>query len=153
MVARKKRTPVVLDTNIFVGAFLSRTKISANNRVMQLWLVERRLQLMVSAEILNEYLEIFERVLGLDGEIVAKWRLRFEDNKRVTMVGLSKRFHESRDPDDNLMLATAYAGRVEYLVTNDKDLLDLPEEIRVRFPFIVCRPSDFLKEWAESAKD
>jgi predicted nucleic acid-binding protein len=33
----------------------------------------------------------------------------------------------SRDPKDDKFLATARAGRVDYLVTEDRDLLDLVE--------------------------
>ena len=33
----------------------------------------------------------------------------------------------SRDLDDDIVLATAVAGNCEYIVTGDKDLLDLKE--------------------------
>lgn len=71
MVARKRRMPVVLDTNVLVRNFKARSKTSANRRVVRLWLIERRLQLVVSPEVLAEYLEIFEEVLGMSRETVA----------------------------------------------------------------------------------
>ena len=45
-----------------------------------------------------------------------------------------------RDPDDDMVLATALGGRAQYLVTYDNDLLDLEK------PFgIACvRPREFL---------
>jgi predicted nucleic acid-binding protein len=65
------------------------------------------------------------------------------------MVRLSKRFLESRDPDDNLMLATAHAGKADYLVTNDKDLLDLPCAFQATLSFEICKPASLLAKLAE----
>ena len=67
MAAKKLRTPVVLDTNIFVRAFKSKHGSSPNKRVIRCWLVEKRLLPSVCEEIVEEYLEIFESVLGLEG--------------------------------------------------------------------------------------
>lgn len=147
MVAKKRRIPVVIDTNVFVRAFLSRSKRSPNQRLVRLWLLARQLQLIVSAEIIAEYLDIFDRVLDLEPALVENWRLRFEDDKRTTVVALTKRFHASRDPDDNLMLATAYAGKAEYLITNDNDLLDLAGDDQATLPFVIVRPSEFFSSW------
>ena len=40
----------------------------------------------------------------------------------------------------------ALAGGAEYLITNDRDLLDLPEEFQRSLPFAILKPEDFLKE-------
>jgi putative PIN family toxin of toxin-antitoxin system len=98
---------------------------------------------------MQEYLEIFERVLGLDEEKVAQWRVRFEEDSRCQLVSLARRYTESRDPDDNLVLATATAGQANYLVTNDLDLLELPHAFQRRLPYRILRPRDFLKEMDE----
>src|SRR5437660_1336479 len=144
MVVRKKRTFVVIDTNVFVRNFKARRNTNANRRVIRLWLLEKRLQLIVSAEIVAEYLEIFREVIGMDAETIEQWRLRFEEDSRSTLVRLAYRDTASRDPDDNLMLATARAGRAKYLVTNDRDLLDLPDRFRRTLPFAILRPQEFL---------
>ena len=44
MVSRKRRTAVVLDTNVLVGALKSRFQGGPNQRVLRLWLERRRLQ-------------------------------------------------------------------------------------------------------------
>ncbi len=54
MSARKHRLPVVVDTNVFVRSFKTRTKSSPNRRVIRLWLIERRLQLIVSNDVVAE---------------------------------------------------------------------------------------------------
>ncbi len=146
MVRRRSRTPVVADTNVFVRSFKARSNTSPNRRVIRLWLLERRLQLVVSPELADEYLEIFATVLGMDVETIEAWRVRFEKDRRCTLVRLARRYTESRDPDDNILLATALAGEAEYLITNDRDLLDLPEDFQRSLPFTILTPEDFLKE-------
>src|SRR5262249_8329729 len=134
MVRRKRRTRVVLDTNVFVRRFLSGRRTSANRRIVHLWLIERRLQLVVSSEIITEYLGIFKEILGMPDEVIEQWRTRFETDRRSTLVNLAKRYSASRDPDDNVFLATARAGRAQYLITNDRDLLDIPPSVQRTFP-------------------
>src|SRR5437870_869565 len=143
MVRRKERTPVVVDTNVFVRSFKARSRNNHNRRVVYLWLLERRVQLILSQEVIEEYLGIFGDVLDIDKETLEKWRDRFERDKRCSVVGLARRYTESRDPDDNIWLAAAYAGHAEYLITNDRDLLDLPMDFQSRLPFKILTPSRF----------
>lgn len=146
MVRRRLRTHVVVDTNVFVRNFKARSNSNPNRRIIRLWLLEKRLQLVISPELAAEYLEIFAGLLGMDAKTVDAWRVRFEEDSRCTVVYLARRYTESRDPDDNLLLATALAGRAEYLITNDRDLLDLPEDFQRSVPFAILKPEDFLKE-------
>jgi len=147
VVPRKKRTPVVVDTNVLVRSFKARSAANWNRRVISLWLIERKLQLIVSEELIDEYLEIFSDVVGLDSETLHEWRLRFEHDRRSTLCGLGRRYTESRDPDDNVLLATATTGRASYLITNDRDLLELPEEFQYTLPYDIVTPQTFLRLW------
>ncbi len=147
MARRRARMRVVLDTNVLVRNFKARSNTSANRRIVRLWLLERRLQLLVSPEMIAEYLEIFAEVLGMDEEVVEGWRQRFEEDGRATVVNLARRYTESRDPDDNLVLATALAGKAVYLITNDRDLLELPADFRRTLPFAVVTPQVFLADF------
>lgn len=45
--------------------------------------------------------------------------------KPLLMLDLVRITRASRDPDDNVVLATAITGRAKFLVTNDRDLLEL----------------------------
>jgi len=145
MVARKQRIRVVLDTNVFVRAFKSRSLTSPNQRVVRLWLLEKRLQLIVCEESIDEYLGVFQELLGLDDELVDQWNGRFAGDSRSTVVRLGRRYTESRDPDDNVLLATAAAGRAAYLITNDRDLLELPASLRRTLKFRIVTPRQFLE--------
>jgi putative PIN family toxin of toxin-antitoxin system len=144
MVSRKRRLRVVLDTNVFVRAFKTRSPKNPNQRVVRLWLRLRRLQLIVSDDLVDEYLGVFSDVLNMDDDLVANWRLRFLHDSRSTFVRLGRRFFDSRDPDDNLLLATAFAGQAATSLTNDRDLLDIPIERRRAYPFDIETPARFL---------
>ncbi len=145
MSARKHRLPVVLDTNVFIRSFKTRSQSSPNRHVVRLWLIERKLQLIVSADVVADYLEIFNRVLAMDRDTLTAWRDRFAAAGRVTVVNLARRDVASRDPDDNVFLSTARAGKAKYLLTNDRDLLDIPDATKKDLAFVVMRPSEFLQ--------
>jgi len=145
---RKKRLALVLDTNVIVGYYLSRTPQSANARVFRLWRDQRKLQLIVSDEIVSEYLEVLQR-LHVEEPRIRRFAERLQRRETVTHIRLGSRFASSRDPDDNIMLATAVTGKAKFLVTNDRDLLDLPEDQQQRFKFEIVRPQEFLKRSAE----
>lgn len=135
---RKSRIAVVFDTNIIVGQLLAKTRRSANARVYDLWLVKRQLQLIVT-----EYLELLERI-GVETENIARFHERLLNSPIVTQTNLGKRFKDSRDADDNVMLDTAQAGHAKFLITNDRDLLEISDEAKRKFSFQIVKPMEFL---------
>jgi putative PIN family toxin of toxin-antitoxin system len=147
MPVRKQRVVVVADTNLLVRSFKARSNANPNRRIIRLWLLERRLQLVVSRELVEEYLAIFSQVLGMAPALIEEWRLRFAEDSRVTVVRLGRRYTYSRDPDDNLLLATARAGKARSLITNDRDLLEMPEPVHRSLPFAIQTPQEFLTSW------
>src|SRR5207249_1958767 len=140
---RKRRIPVVFDTNVIVGFYLSRTPSSANQQAFRLWRDQRKLQLIVSDEILREYLEVLTR-LGVSEPLVIRLEKRFARRKTVTNVRLGSRPKVSRDPDDNLMIATARSGKARFLVTNDQDLLDITAQKQARLRLEIVTPNELL---------
>jgi len=140
---RKRRIPVVFDTNVIVGFYLSRTPSSANQQAFRLWRDQRKLQLIVSDEILREYLEVLTR-LGVSEPLVIRLEKRFARRTTVTNVRLGSRPKVSRDPDDNLMVATARSGKARFLVTNDQDLLDITAQEQARLRLEIVTPNELL---------
>lgn len=67
----------MIDTNVFVRALLARAPTNPNQQVLRLWLVEKRLQLIVSDKLVDEYLGVFRDVLGLEDTLVSEWDRRF----------------------------------------------------------------------------
>jgi uncharacterized protein len=144
MPPRKGRLPVVFDTNVIVAQLLSKTRRSANSRVFDLWLAQRQLQLIVSPPLIEEYLELLRRI-EIAEDRIARFHQRLLTAQTVTRVNPGKRFQLSRDADDDFLLATAHAGRAQYLVTNDRDLLDIPAEQRRPFRFEIITPYNLLR--------
>jgi len=146
---RKDRVPVVLDTNVVVAYYLSTTARSASRRIFRLWRDIRRLQLIVSREVEDEYIEVLRRLNVADGRL-RRFRRRLEQRKTVSHVRLGTRPTASADPDDNLVLATAVVGRAQYVITNDPDLLDIALDEKKRYRFSIVTPPAFLAELQRS---
>ena len=113
---------VVLDTNTLISALLFSGTAS---RLVPLW-QSRRITVLVSKEILQEYLRVLaypKFQLG-DHEIralVEEELLPFAETIRVRRRLAVVR----RDPEDDKFLECAVAGRAEYLVTGDRNLREL----------------------------
>ncbi|MGH7453055.1 MAG: putative toxin-antitoxin system toxin component, PIN family [bacterium] len=147
MAVKKKRLPVVLDTNVVIANYLSTNPQSPNVVTVRLWR-ERKLQLIVSDIIADEYIDVLNR-LGISENLVTNFSTSLDESGTVTHVNLGKRFTDSRDPKDNPFLSTAAAGRAKFLVTSDSDLLDIPESAKRKFKFRILTPKAFLKIYFE----
>jgi putative PIN family toxin of toxin-antitoxin system len=145
--AKKERLPVVLDTNVVIANYLSTNPQSPNVITVRLWR-ERKLQLIVSDEITDEYIDVLNR-LGVSENLVANFTPSLDKSGTVTHVNLGKRFTASRDPKDNPFLSTAAVGRAKFLVTSDSDWLDIPESAKRKFKFRIVTPKAFLKIYFE----
>lgn len=147
MTKRKRRDTVVIDTNVFIANFLARRVNSPNQRIIRLWLIEKAFRIAITQHIESEYLRLFNEVLGFDDEMLLRWRARF-NNERITKtfnVGVGRRI--SRDPNDDMFIAVAIAARAKFLITNDRDLLDISAEDKRRLKFQIVTPGQFLKQW------
>lgn len=138
---------VVIDTNVFVANFLSRSPRSPNRRVVRLWIVERRVRLAITREILEEYLQIFGELLAFTREQLSNWRQRFREKKSCKIVVPRTKPRMSRDPDDNMFIAAAVAAKATYLITNDLDLLEIDDADKRRLKFEIITPRKFLDHW------
>lgn len=115
---------VVFDTVVFV-----RTLINPHNFAGKLiFSYPDRYQLVLSQAIVVEILEVLQRP-----ELVRKFRSLQRMNlaeivvllEQAELVEASEIRAVSRDPKDDKFLAAAKAGEASYLVSADKDLLDL----------------------------
>jgi putative PIN family toxin of toxin-antitoxin system len=147
MARKKDRLRVVLDTNAIVANYLSTNPKSPNVRTVRLWR-ERKLQLIFGEEIADEYAGVLTQ-LNISEHLVNKFLTSLHKGGIATKVNLGKRFFDSRDPKDNPFLSTASAGRAKYLITNDDDLLDIPEATQRKYKFRIIMPADFLKLYFE----
>jgi putative PIN family toxin of toxin-antitoxin system len=143
LAVRRRRVPVVLDTNILVATFLSRNPRSASLRVYRMW-AARRLQLVTSNEIEEEYLGVLAD-LGASQKHLEGLAHRLATRQTVTRVRPSRPIPLSRDPDDNKFLAAAVAAEARFLVTNDGDLLQIPMRALRPFGLRILTPAAFLE--------
>lgn len=105
-------------------------------------LIEGRIQLLITNEILNEYVEKLEEKTNLIvAENVSNFLLRSPDVQRIEIY-----FNWSiitEDVDDNKFVDCALNGQADYLVTDDKHYNLLKD---LDFPLVnTIRTQDFLK--------
>jgi uncharacterized protein len=131
---------VVLDTNTLVSALLFSGIAS---RTVPLW-QSRRLTVLVSKPLLEEYLRVLaypkfrlteEEVRGLIEMQLLPFVETVTPRRRLRLV--------KHDPDDNKFLECAAAGRARYLITGDRDLLELGSYSKVA----ILSVGAFLKEF------
>jgi predicted nucleic acid-binding protein len=63
------------------------------------------------------------------------------------VVSLGRRFKLSRDPKDNIFLEVAAVGKADFLITNDRDLLEISGADRRKLKFKIVTPAQFIEEW------
>lgn len=144
---RKARTIVVFDTNVFLRFFLNRNPSSANAHVVLLWLIERRLQLVVNPQIYAEYVEVLERK-AVDEARVGRFKLWLQLPTVTHVRGGGSRML-SRDPKDNPYIDAAEVGRAAYIVSNDRHLLDIPAGSLRGLRFQIVKPHELLAALGE----
>ncbi len=131
---------VVLDTNVIVSATLIRG--GNEDQILRAW-QHGSFDLVLSPPILEELGRalFYERLRKLrwmtDGEVAELLRALAAGG--VVVSGRVK-VKASRDPDDDKFLAAAIEGVAEFVVTGDRDLLDLKSHRGVR----IVRPTRFL---------
>lgn len=143
MAKRRDRILVLLDTSVLVRIWANPNGDSPSAQIWQLWLA-RQIQLVVSLEVVAEYIEILERK-GHSPRHIEQFVERLETRSTVTRVNLGRRIRLARDSQDEHILATADAAQVKYLITLDKDLLEISPRARKRFTFEIVTPSKFLE--------
>lgn len=126
---------VVLDTNVLIAAFVARGQCHE-----LLEHLSRAHQLVTSEAILGELAAKLAGKIGARPETVrrtlALLRSRMEIVEAAPLPS-----PVCRDPDDDVVLATALAADADCLITGDSDLLVLVEHGSIP----IVRPADF---WA-----
>jgi putative PIN family toxin of toxin-antitoxin system len=113
-------TRAVVDTNLLL-------RMAAGDVHLPLYVAwrEKRFTLVLSAEMLNEFVDVMARpkvrrfLLPIRGQgFLALLR------DLALFVSPASEFPPCRDPEDDIVIATAVAARPCYLVTADRDLYD-----------------------------
>src|SRR3989344_4563704 len=122
---------VTLDTNVIIsGTFWT----GDSYRVLEA-INNFGIELVISREILDEYLDVIDREEIIDKVIdkVLKNSTIVEPVEKLDII--------KEDPDDNIVLECALAGNVDYIVSQDNHLLGIKEFREIK----ILKPEDFLK--------
>lgn len=121
---------VVFDINILVSALI------ANGKPRQLWLaaVRNEFNLVLSHKMRSEFLAVIQRKKFqqyLTDRDTVDFIKSLDSTARFVRPAPGVKVIED-DPDDNLILATATAGRADYIVSGDRHMLALGESRGVK---------------------
>jgi putative PIN family toxin of toxin-antitoxin system len=116
-----KNKKIILDTNLWISFLISKNFLEIDNLVQA-----ENITLIFSNESLEEFIEVVER---------PKFKKFFSKKDIEKLLDIFDQYAElikvkskidiCRDPKDNFLLNLAVDGKVDYLVTGDKDLLIL----------------------------
>lgn len=127
---------VVLDTNVFVSAFLLPGRL---NRVVDL-VLKKAFVWLISRDILEEYAAVASRPLYRLTEEELEALLYQVKERAEWVVVRSKVSVIKQDPADDKFLACAIDGRADRIVTGDRHLLRVKEFRGIR----IILPAEFL---------
>ena len=128
----------VLDTNVFIsGIFWEGNYCS---QIINMWR-DNNLLLVSSLEIIKELVKTLNNFkIKMPSEMIKGWQTMIFENS--TIVAPAERFKTVKeDPDDDKFLEAAYAGKANYIITQDKHLLKLKEFRGIT----IIKPEEFLK--------
>ena len=131
---------VVIDTNVLVSALIDDGK----SRKLVLELLDKH-TVILSRQMLVELADVISRdkftLTSSQGDRFVSSLVRMSkmvpDNARFKVL--------SEDPDDDIVLNTAYSGRAEFIVTGDQHLLALCQFKKTKI-VNVTQMQDILKE-------
>lgn len=133
MIIRKKK--VVIDTNIMISSLWG----GKPYEIIKKW-NDGHFILIVSQQILNEYLEVFNR-FNISEDVLEVLTILFTNTKNTVIINpKSKITLIKEDPDDNKFLECAVDGNADYIISGDKHLL----KCLIFKHCKIVRPSDFL---------
>ena len=135
------------DTNIFVRSLIQKDNLA--NHLISLWL-DGRFILVLSQAIIDEVQNVLLRpVLMRELQYTRTAAMRLINLlPQANIVEVTSSAELCRDPKDDKFIDCAISGRVQFLVSYDKDLIDDAELKQALFEFgvEVIEPPNFLEK-------
>lgn len=128
---------LVLDTNVFISGII----FGGNARTILNLIIQGKLKLYISDEILSELKDVLQRdKFGFPLKNI------YHILNEIDLISelVSPTFHHNiveRDPKDNIVIDCAVAAGVDYVITGDHDLL----EMKVFGNIKIISPAGFIK--------
>jgi len=136
IVKKKPELKVVLDTNIYISAIL----FGGNPERIRKLSKEKELEILISEAIIAEIAEVLRKKFNWESWQISQ--IIDEIRESATLIIPSQTLSITKgDEDDNRILECAVEGKVQYIVSGDKQhLLPLKEYQGVK----ILSPSEFL---------
>lgn len=133
---------IVLDANVIISALIRPQ--SAPGRILRTTVEDRTVRLVTSALLLEELRAVLEyprlqRYLKMSRQDKEEFVILLEQVADPINIDDFPALGICRDPDDEPYLQTALAGRADYIVSGDQDLL----ELRLVEHVEIVQPADF----------
>ena len=112
---------IVIDSNIWISVFINNDSQSFIKKIL-----EREIEIISSSRQIEEISNVLSRPKiknVIAHELIEEFLILFL--KSVDIVESKIKITDCRDEKDNFILEAAISGNVDYIVTEDKDLLVL----------------------------
>ena len=130
---------VVIDTNVFVSSFFGGNP----RKIIDLW-KKGKISLCVSKNILDEYIEVLQRIGLGDGREVEELLSLFAKGFNILFTTKTPKTKAVRDdPDDDKFIECAVGLKAEVIITGDKALKAMNEYMGIK----ILTPQQFLKTY------
>ncbi len=132
---------VVVDTNIFVSSFFG----GVPRQIINLW-KEGKITLCLSQEIIEEYIEVLNRLGLKDGNEIRNLTKLFAEGYNSIFTSKTPTLNiVEDDPDDNKFIECAVALDCKVIISGDKHLKDIKRYIDID----IFSPREFLDSFNE----
>lgn len=111
---------IVIDTNVLASAIF----FGGKPYLLLRYIMDGQVDVVASKEIVDEYEEIVLRLKQKYPSISTRIPLQ-EILGRFEIIRVTTDIHISRDPDDDKFISCAIDGKCLYIVSGDRDLLDI----------------------------
>lgn len=128
---------VVLDTKVFISSFLG---TGTPRKIIDFW-KEGKITICLSKEIVDEYVEVLER-LGLSGEKeVEEFLQLFARNFHSLFTAKTPNLEIVKNgPDDNKFFECAVALKAQFIISGDKAVLKIKNYMGIK----ILSPKQFI---------
>ena len=135
------------DTNIFVRSMIWKDNLA--NRLLSLW-QSGRFVLVLSKPIIDEVEKVLSRtnLRRKHGYTLNDVADLIKLISQAAIVQVTSTYELCRDTSDDIFIDCAISGRVQFLVSTDNDLIDVPELKKAMFEFgiEILEPPNFLNK-------
>ena len=130
---------VVIDTNVFVSSFFGGNP----RKIIDFW-KKGKISLCVSKNILDEYIEVLQRIGLGDGREVEELLSLFAKGFNILFTTKTPKIKAVRDdPDDDKFIECAIGLKAKVIITGDKALKAMNEYMGIK----ILTPQQFLKTY------